>query len=70
MNDVIHADAGKLQLYKDGTQFAPGIVSVFAPGHTVGHSMVRVSSGGGDSLIWGAPDNTAGETIDRFYPDL
>ena len=49
----IHADAGKLQLYKDGTQFAPGIVSVFAPGHTVGHSMVRVSSGGGDFLIWG-----------------
>jgi len=49
----IYADAGKLQLYKDGTRFAPGIVSVFAPGHTVGHSMVRVSSGRGDFLIWG-----------------
>jgi glyoxylase-like metal-dependent hydrolase (beta-lactamase superfamily II) len=48
-----YADAGKLQTYKDGTQFAPGVTSVFTPGHTVGHSMVRVSSGNGDFLIWG-----------------
>jgi glyoxylase-like metal-dependent hydrolase (beta-lactamase superfamily II) len=48
-----YADAGKLQTYKDGTQFAPGVVSVFTPGHTVGHSMVRVSSGKDDFLIWG-----------------
>jgi glyoxylase-like metal-dependent hydrolase (beta-lactamase superfamily II) len=48
-----YADAGKLQLYKDGTQFAPGVTSVFTPGHTVGHSMVRVSSGKDDFLIWG-----------------
>jgi glyoxylase-like metal-dependent hydrolase (beta-lactamase superfamily II) len=48
-----YADAGKLQTYKDGTEFAPGVVSVFTPGHTVGHSMVRVSSGNDDLLIWG-----------------
>jgi glyoxylase-like metal-dependent hydrolase (beta-lactamase superfamily II) len=48
-----YADAGKLQMYKDGTQFAPGVVSVFTPGHTVGHSMVRVSSGKDEFLIWG-----------------
>jgi glyoxylase-like metal-dependent hydrolase (beta-lactamase superfamily II) len=48
-----YADTGKLQMYKDGTQFAPGVVSVFTPGHTVGHSMVRVSSLNGDFLIWG-----------------
>jgi glyoxylase-like metal-dependent hydrolase (beta-lactamase superfamily II) len=48
-----YADAGKLQTYKDGAQFAPGVVSVYTPGHTVGHSMVRVSSGDGDLLIWG-----------------
>ena len=48
-----YADAGKLETYKDGTQFAPGVVSVFTPGHTVGHSMVRVSSGKDDFLIWG-----------------
>jgi glyoxylase-like metal-dependent hydrolase (beta-lactamase superfamily II) len=48
-----YADAGKLQLYKDGTAFAPGVTSMFLPGHTVGHSMVRVSSGNGDFLIFG-----------------
>jgi glyoxylase-like metal-dependent hydrolase (beta-lactamase superfamily II) len=48
-----YADAGRLELYKDGKEFAPGVVSVFTPGHTVGHSMVRVSSGNGDFLIWG-----------------
>jgi glyoxylase-like metal-dependent hydrolase (beta-lactamase superfamily II) len=48
-----YADAGKLQLYKDGTAFAPGVTSMFLPGHTVGHSMVRVSSGNGDLLIFG-----------------
>jgi glyoxylase-like metal-dependent hydrolase (beta-lactamase superfamily II) len=48
-----YADSGKLDLYKDGKEFAPGVRSVFTPGHTVGHSMVRVSSGNGDFLIWG-----------------
>jgi glyoxylase-like metal-dependent hydrolase (beta-lactamase superfamily II) len=48
-----YADAGKLQTYKDGTEFAPGVTSVFTPGHTVGHSMVRVSSGKDQFLIWG-----------------
>jgi glyoxylase-like metal-dependent hydrolase (beta-lactamase superfamily II) len=48
-----YADAGKLQLFKDGAQFAPGVTAAAAPGHTVGHSMVRVSSDGSDLLIWG-----------------
>jgi glyoxylase-like metal-dependent hydrolase (beta-lactamase superfamily II) len=48
-----YAAAGKLQMYKDGTDFAPGVTSMFLPGHTVGHSMVRVSSGSGDFLIFG-----------------
>src|SRR3984957_10660211 len=43
-----YADAGKLQLSKEGTEFAPGVRSVFTPGHTVGHNMVRVSSGKDD----------------------
>ena len=33
--------------------FAPGITAAAMPGHTVGHSMVRVSSDGSDFLIWG-----------------
>jgi glyoxylase-like metal-dependent hydrolase (beta-lactamase superfamily II) len=48
-----YAAAGHLQMYKDGTDFAPGVTSMFLPGHTVGHSMVRVSSGDGDFLIFG-----------------
>jgi glyoxylase-like metal-dependent hydrolase (beta-lactamase superfamily II) len=47
-----YADAGKLQLFKDGAQFAPGVTAAAAPGHTVGHSMIRVSSDGSDFLIW------------------
>ena len=48
-----YAAAGKLQMYKDGAEFAPGVRAVHLPGHTVGHSMVRVTSGNGDFLIFG-----------------
>ncbi|MFY9836306.1 MAG: MBL fold metallo-hydrolase [Xanthobacteraceae bacterium] len=48
-----YADAGKVQMHKDGTTFAPGITAAAAPGHTVGHTMVRISSGGNELLIWG-----------------
>jgi glyoxylase-like metal-dependent hydrolase (beta-lactamase superfamily II) len=47
-----YADAGKLQLFKPGAQIAPGLTTIHAPGHTVGHTMVRVSSGATDFLIW------------------
>jgi glyoxylase-like metal-dependent hydrolase (beta-lactamase superfamily II) len=48
-----YAAAGKLSLYKDGTEFAPGVRAVACHGHTVGHSMVRVGSAGDDFLIFG-----------------
>jgi glyoxylase-like metal-dependent hydrolase (beta-lactamase superfamily II) len=48
-----YMDAGKVQMCKDGTQFAPGITAAALPGHTPGHTMVRVSSGGDDLLIFG-----------------
>jgi glyoxylase-like metal-dependent hydrolase (beta-lactamase superfamily II) len=48
-----YATAGKLSLYKDGAEFAPGVRAVACYGHTVGHSMVRVSPPGGDFLIFG-----------------
>jgi glyoxylase-like metal-dependent hydrolase (beta-lactamase superfamily II) len=48
-----YAAAGKMQTFKDGAQFARGVTAAAAPGHTVGHSMVRVSSDGSDLLIWG-----------------
>jgi glyoxylase-like metal-dependent hydrolase (beta-lactamase superfamily II) len=47
-----YADAGKLSFYKDGAELLPGMVAIRAPGHTVGHSMVRLSSQGSDLLIW------------------
>lgn len=45
--------AGKVQMHKDGTQFAPGVTAAALPGHTVGHTMVRVSSAGNELLIFG-----------------
>lgn len=48
-----YADAGKVQTFKGDAQLAPGVSATPAPGHTVGHSMVRVSSDGSDLLIWG-----------------
>ena len=54
-----YADAGKVQMHKDGTVIAPGIVVMAAPGHTVGHSMVRVSSGNNEILLWGDIVHTA-----------
>jgi glyoxylase-like metal-dependent hydrolase (beta-lactamase superfamily II) len=48
-----YADAGKVQMYREGARFLPGLTAIEAPGHTVGHSMVRVSSAGSDFLIWG-----------------
>jgi glyoxylase-like metal-dependent hydrolase (beta-lactamase superfamily II) len=48
-----YADAGRVQMYRDGAKFLPGLTAIEAPGHTVGHSMLRVSSAGSDFLIWG-----------------
>jgi glyoxylase-like metal-dependent hydrolase (beta-lactamase superfamily II) len=48
-----YADAGKVQMHKDGTAFAAGVTAVAAAGHTVGHTMVRISSVGDELLIWG-----------------
>jgi len=48
-----YMDAGKVQMCKDGTQLAPGVSAAALPGHTPGHTMVRISSGGDDLLIFG-----------------
>lgn len=36
----------KIVFYKDGQEFLPGIQALAAPGHTVGHTMFMVTSGG------------------------
>jgi glyoxylase-like metal-dependent hydrolase (beta-lactamase superfamily II) len=43
----------QLQLYKDGEELNPGIVATAAPGHTVGHTALAVSSGKDSLFIWG-----------------
>jgi len=48
-----YAEAGKVTTFKDGDEGVPGVSIVAAPGHTVGHSMVRVSSQGRALLLWG-----------------
>jgi glyoxylase-like metal-dependent hydrolase (beta-lactamase superfamily II) len=48
-----YVDAGKVTMFKSNVELLPGIGVMLAPGHTVGHTMVRVSSQGSDLLIWG-----------------
>jgi glyoxylase-like metal-dependent hydrolase (beta-lactamase superfamily II) len=48
-----YADSGKLQMFKDGSSPVSGLTTMFAPGHTPGHSMVRLSSDGDELLLWG-----------------
>lgn len=43
----------RLQLLKDGEEISPGITTAIAPGHTPGHSTLRLSSGRDTLLIWG-----------------
>ena len=48
-----YADAGKVVTFRDGAELAPGLRAMLAGGHTVGHSMIRVSSQGSELLLWG-----------------
>jgi glyoxylase-like metal-dependent hydrolase (beta-lactamase superfamily II) len=47
-----YADAGRLVPFKKDGEILPGLTAVAAPGHTPGHTMVRVSSGSAELLIW------------------
>lgn len=48
-----YMDAGRVQMCKDGTEFAPGVRAAALPGHTAGHTMVRIASAGDELLIFG-----------------
>jgi glyoxylase-like metal-dependent hydrolase (beta-lactamase superfamily II) len=50
--------AGRIRKITDG-EIVPGLTAVPAPGHTPGHTMVRVSSGKDSLLIWGDVVHTA-----------
>ncbi len=45
--------ARRLMTFRDGEELAPGVVAAMAPGHTAGHTMLRLSSQGRQLLIWG-----------------
>jgi len=47
-----YVDGKRVQTFKDGAELAPGVTAVNAPGHTVGHTMVRVANGNDQLLIW------------------
>jgi glyoxylase-like metal-dependent hydrolase (beta-lactamase superfamily II) len=47
-----YVDAKKVQTFKDGAELAPGVWAITAPGHTVGHTMVRIANGKDQLLIW------------------
>ena len=36
----------RVVFFKDGQEFLPGITAIGAPGHTVGHTIFNISSGG------------------------
>jgi glyoxylase-like metal-dependent hydrolase (beta-lactamase superfamily II) len=48
-----YVDAGRVEQFKDGATFASGVTASAAAGHTMGHTMVRVSSGNSEVLLWG-----------------
>jgi glyoxylase-like metal-dependent hydrolase (beta-lactamase superfamily II) len=62
-----YVDAGKVEQFKDRAEFAPGIVAAAAPGHTMGHTMVRLSSGNSQLLLWG--DIVHNATLQFAEPD-
>jgi glyoxylase-like metal-dependent hydrolase (beta-lactamase superfamily II) len=47
-----YIEAKRVQTFKDGAELAPGVTAVTAPGHTVGHTMVRVANGNDQLLMW------------------
>lgn len=48
-----YRDAGQIKTFAPGNDIGNGISSVALPGHTPGHSGVRISDGNQQLLIWG-----------------
>jgi glyoxylase-like metal-dependent hydrolase (beta-lactamase superfamily II) len=43
----------RIVFFKDGQEFLPGVQALSAPGHTVGHTIFAVSSGGKSFIFMG-----------------
>jgi len=48
-----YLEAGRFKPFNGDVQLVPGIRSVAAPGHTPGHTLYMVESGGEQLLLWG-----------------
>jgi glyoxylase-like metal-dependent hydrolase (beta-lactamase superfamily II) len=48
-----YKEKGQIETFRDKTDFGGGLSSVFLPGHTPGHSGVRISDGKDQLLIFG-----------------
>ena len=48
-----YVKAGKFKSFDGSTELVPGVRSVFAPGHTAGHSTYIVESKGRKLVLWG-----------------
>lgn len=57
-----YSDADRLTVFKPG-EILPGLHAEDAPGHTPGHTMVRIASGDRQLLIWGDVVHYAGLQI-------
>ncbi|MFI5614393.1 MBL fold metallo-hydrolase [Amycolatopsis sp. NPDC051903] len=49
----LNAYAGRLTLIGDGDEVVPGITAIATPGHSPGHVVYRITSGGRTMICWG-----------------
>jgi glyoxylase-like metal-dependent hydrolase (beta-lactamase superfamily II) len=52
-NLLPYMEAGKLRTLKDGDQIVPGIDVIGTPGHSPGHIVYKITSGGETIICWG-----------------
>jgi glyoxylase-like metal-dependent hydrolase (beta-lactamase superfamily II) len=64
---VSEAYTGRTEMFGDNTDLGGGLTTLAMPGHTPGHSGVRVSDGSDQLIIWG--DSTALASLQFSHPD-
>ena len=55
----------RIKFFKDGQEFLPGVMAMSAPGHTVGHTVFMVSSGGKTFCFMGDLTHHQGLLLER-----
>ena len=52
-NLLPYAEQGRIQWVDDGAELAPGIRAIATPGHSPGHVVYEITSGGETLICWG-----------------